>query len=74
MNQLVEKLAMFRGVPVLLGVGLVLLNFLIQFVAYFLIPPGTEPGFFVWILTDGNFFLHLGVALGLLGVLIGDVL
>ena len=74
MNQLVEKLAMVRGVPVLVGVGLVILNFVVQFVAYFLVPPGIKPGFFVWLLTDGNLFLHLGVVVGLMGVLIGDVL
>ncbi len=74
MEQLVEKLAVYRGVPVLLGVGLVILNFVIQFIAYFLVPPGGKPGFFIWILTDGNLFLHLGVVLGLMGVLIGDIL
>jgi hypothetical protein len=38
------------------------------------VPPNQELGFFLFLLTDGDLFLHLGVIVGLLGVLIGDIL
>lgn len=57
-----EQIARRRGLPVLLGVGLVILNFVFQFI------PGLR------VLTTGNFLLHLGVVVGLLGVLLGDIL
>ncbi|MFZ5918491.1 MAG: hypothetical protein ACOYZ7_16265 [Chloroflexota bacterium] len=50
-----------RGLPVLLGIGLVILNFVFQFI------PGLR------LLTTGNLLLHLGVVVGLLGVLLGDI-
>jgi hypothetical protein len=33
-----------------------------------------EVGFVLFLFTDGNLLLHLGVVVGLLGVLIGDIL
>ena len=74
MSQFLDRLAAVRGLPVLIGVGLVILNFLVQCLAYILIPAGTEPGFAVFMFTDGNLLLHLGIIIGLLGVLIGDIL
>jgi hypothetical protein len=53
-----------RGVPVLLGVALVVLNYLL------LIIPGVQLGF----VEETNLFLHIGVIVGLVGVLLGDAL
>jgi hypothetical protein len=53
-----------RGVPVLIGVLLVLLNYLL------LIIPGIQLGF----VESTNLLLHVGVIVGLLGVLLGDAL
>jgi hypothetical protein len=55
-------------------VALVILNFVVQCVAYALVPATQEVGVLLFLFTDGNFLLHLGVIVGLLGVLIGDVL
>ena len=60
-DYLSEQIARRRGLPVLLGIGLVLLNFVFQYI------PGLE------VLTARNFLLHLGVVVGLLGVLLGDI-
>ncbi len=53
-----------RGVPILLGVALVVLNYVL------LIIPGIQLGF----VETTNLFLHLGVIVGLIGVLLGDAL
>jgi uncharacterized membrane protein YdjX (TVP38/TMEM64 family) len=53
-----------RGVPVLLGVLLVVLNYIL------LIIPGVQLGF----VETTNLLLHLGVIIGLIGVLLGDAL
>ncbi len=60
-----DYLARNKGLPVIIGVGLVFLNFLLQ-----LLPAWPVVG---W-LADVNFFLHLGIIIGLLGILIGDAL
>ncbi|HOC21827.1 MAG TPA: hypothetical protein PKL16_10035 [Anaerolineae bacterium] len=65
LKQLSEFLAQHRGLPVLLGVALVVLNFILQ-----VLPPWAA---IRW-LADVDLFLHLGVILGLLGILIGDAL
>ena len=57
-----EQIARRRGLPVLLGIGLVILNFIFQFI------PGLE------VLTTGNLLLHLGLVVGLLGILLGDII
>jgi hypothetical protein len=74
MSRFLDRLAMVRGLPVLLGVVLVLLNFLVQCGIYALVPATEQPGFLLFLFTDGNLLLHLGVIVGLLGVLIGDIL
>ena len=51
-----------RGVPVLMGVLLVVLNYLLVII------PGVQLGF----VETTNLFLHLGVIVGLIGVLLGD--
>ena len=55
-------IAEHKGVPVLAGVLLVILNF-----AVVLLSRGT------W-LADSNLLLHLGVVVGLIGILLGDAL
>jgi hypothetical protein len=74
MSQLLDMLARLRGLPVLIGVGLVLLNFVVRCVAYPLVSGSLEPGFLLFLFTEANLLLHLGVIVGLLGVLIGDIL
>ena len=53
-----------RGVPVLIGVLLVILNYLLRLI------PETQLGF----IESTDLLLHLGVIVGLLGVLLGDAL
>jgi hypothetical protein len=55
-------IAEHRGVPVLIGVLLVVVNF-----AIVLVWPAS------WLATS-NLFLHVGVGAGLLGILLGDAL
>jgi hypothetical protein len=62
LDYLSEQLARRRGLPVFLGIGLIILNFIFQFI------PGLQ------LLTTGNLLLHLGVVVGLLGILLGDIL
>jgi hypothetical protein len=74
MNQFLDALERVRGLPVLIGVVLVLLNFVVRCVIYALVPETSSGGFWLFLFTDGNVLLHLGVIVGLLGVLIGDIL
>lgn len=74
MSQLLDKLERVRGLPVLVGVGLVLLNFVVRSVAFGLMSSSEEINFLLFLFTDGNLLLHLGVIFGLLGMLIGDIL
>lgn len=53
-----------RGVPVLIGVLLVVLNYIL------LVIPGIQVGF----VETTNLLLHVGVIVGLIGVLLGDAL
>ena len=74
MSQFLDKLAMVRGLPVLVGVALVVLNCVVRCLCFALIPETQPASFFLFLFTDGNLLLHLGIIVGLLGVLIGDVL
>ncbi len=74
MSDWLDRLERVKGLPVLIGVVLVLLNFVVRCVLYALASGSSEGGFFLFLFTDGNLLLHLGVVVGLLGVLIGDVL
>lgn len=74
MSHLLDKLETVRGLPVLIGVALVCLNFVIRCVAFGLTSGTQEVGFLLFLFTDGNLLLHLGIVVGLLGVLIGDIL
>jgi len=60
-----EYLARFPGLPVIVAVGLVVLSFVLQ-----LLPDWPVVG---W-LARTHLLLHLGVILGLLGILLGDAL
>jgi hypothetical protein len=74
MSHLLDRLEKVRGLPVLLGAALVLLNLVVRLVIWALVP-GEEPaGLIFFLFTDANLLLHLGVIVGLLGVLIGDIL
>ena len=53
-----------RGAPVLIGVLLVVLNYILQII------PGVQLGF----VESTNLLLHLGIVIGLIGVLLGDAL
>jgi hypothetical protein len=74
MSRFLDRLERVRGLPVLVGVLLVILNLLVRCVGYAVMPASQETGFLLFLLIDGNLLLHLGVVVGLLGVLIGDVL
>jgi hypothetical protein len=73
LSRFLNRLEPVRGLPVLVGVLLVVLNFLVRAVLFFVLPAGQPVGFFLFLFTDGNLLLHLGIVVGLLGVLIGDV-
>jgi hypothetical protein len=73
-SEWLDRLERVKGLPVLIGVLLVLLNFVIRCVLYAVTSGSGEVSFFLFLFTDGNILLHLGVILGLLGILIGDIL
>jgi hypothetical protein len=62
LDRISEFLAKRRGLPTMLAILLVIVNLIIQFI------PGLE-----W-LAQTNLFLHIGVIIGLLGVLLSAAL
>jgi hypothetical protein len=62
MQKIADFLESVKGLPILVGILLVILNFIVQYI------PGQ--GF----LGDSNLLLHLGVVVGLLGVLLAEAL
>ncbi len=64
-DRLSEYLARNKAMPVFVGVLLVILNFVAQFF-------GGAP--VIGLIGRTNFLLHLGVIVGLVGILIGDAL
>ncbi len=64
LDRISDYVSTHRGVPVLIGVLLVVLNYVL------LIIPGVQLGF----VETTNLLLHLGVIVGLVGVLLGDAL
>ena len=64
-DRMSDYLARNKGLPVFLGVVLVILNYVVQFLTH--VP---VLGF----LASTNLFLHLGVIIGLVGILLGDAL
>jgi hypothetical protein len=65
LRRLSDFLARSPGLPILVAVGLILLNFLFQ-----LLPNEPVIG---WV-AKTHLFLHVGLTLGLLGILLGDAL
>jgi uncharacterized membrane protein YdjX (TVP38/TMEM64 family) len=63
-DRISDYVSAHRGVPVLIGVLLVVLNYVL------LIIPGVQLGF----VETTNLLLHVGVIVGLIGVLLGDAL
>ena len=59
---MLDKIALVKGLPVLIGLVLVLISFVAQFVP------------FLSFLTVGQWLLHLGVIIGLGGILFSDTL
>jgi hypothetical protein len=64
-DRISEYLAHNKAMPVFAGVLLVILNYGVQFLAHV---PGL--GF----IASTNLLLHLGIVVGLLGILLGDAL
>ena len=65
LKRLSELLARVPGVPVLVAVVLVMVNFVLQF-----LPAWPVVG---W-MARTNLFLHVGLILGFIGILLGDAL
>ena len=61
-DRIVDFLAQYRAIPTLIGMGLILVNLILQFF------PSLG-----W-LRESNLFLHLGVLLGLGGILVANAL
>ena len=61
LNRISAFIARYKGAPVLLAIVLVGLNFLLKF-------------FNLGWISDSDLLLHLGVVIGLVGVLLGEAL
>ena len=59
---MLDKLALIKGLPVIIGLVLVIISFIAQFLP------------FLSFLTVGQWLLHLGVIIGLGGMLFSDTL
>ncbi|GEM_PF-237834 len=71
-----DVVARYRGLPVLLGVGLVILNYILA-AAWPSAGVAQVSGIFLRLfrfVIVTNLLLHLGIVVGLLGVLLGDAL
>lgn len=64
LDRISDYIATHRGMPILLAVLLVVLNYVLRVI------PDTQLGF----VESTDLLLHLGVIIGLLGVLLGDAL
>ncbi len=62
MNLDLDKMALVKGLPVIIGLTLVIISFIAQFVP------------FLSFLIVGQWLLHLGVIIGLGGMLFSDTL
>ncbi len=62
MQNLADFLERVKGLPILIGILLVILNFIVQYI------PGLA------FLSGNNLLLHLGVVVGLLGVLLAETI
>jgi hypothetical protein len=59
-----DYIATHRGMPIFVAIGLVALNFVFRLI------PGVQLGF----IESSDVFLHLGIIVGLVGILLGDAL
>ncbi len=59
---MLDRMALIKGLPVIIGLVFVIISFIAQFVP------------FLEILTVGQWLLHLGVIIGLGGMLFSDTL
>ena len=59
---MLDRMALIKGLPVIIGLALVILSFIAQFVP------------FLSLLTAGQWLLHVGVIIGLGGILFSDTL
>jgi len=66
LKRISDFIARVPGLPVLIAVGLVVLNFVLH-----LLPPAWPV---VGWLAQTDFFMHLALILGLLGILLGEAL
>lgn len=64
LDRISQILSQVRGLPMMIAVGLVIVNYLLQFVNAPVIAT----------LAQTNLFLHLAVVIGLVGVLLADAL
>lgn len=62
MQKIADFLERVKGLPILIGILLVILNFIVQYI------PGLD------FLSNSNLLLHLGAVVGLLGVLLAEAL
>jgi len=62
MQNVIDFFERMKGLPILIGILLVVLNFIVQYI------PGLA------FLSDSNLLLHLGVVIGLLGVLLTEAI
>ena len=62
MQKLADFLERVKGLPILIGILLVVLNFIVEYI------PSLA------FLGDNNLLLHLGVVVGLLGVLLAEAI
>lgn len=62
LNRIADFLAHNRGLPTLIGIGLILVNLVLQFFPTL-----------GW-LRESNLLMHLGIVLGLAGILIANAL
>lgn len=59
---MLDKMALIKGMPIIIGLTLVIISLIAQFVP------------FLSFLTSGQWLLHLGVIIGLGGMLFSDTL
>ena len=64
LDRVSDYIAGHRGLPILLAVGLVVLNYILRVI------PETQLGF----VESTDLLLHLAVVVGLIGVLLGEAL
>ncbi len=64
LDRISDYLAAHRGMPIFVAIGLVAINFVFRLI------PGVQLGF----IESSDVFLHLGIIVGLVGILLGEAL